>query len=71
MPYKGRGTPPKYGEGVCPLTRSYNGHEIPATSPDREVSRDENGRIVNLLFLVPAERRHFRHVKPNIDKLET
>ena len=46
MPYKGKGARPKYGEWVRPLARSYNSHEIPATSPDQEVSWEEDGRTI-------------------------
>jgi hypothetical protein len=45
-PYKGRGRRPTYGEWVRPLARSYDGNEIPATSPDWEKSWEEDGRTI-------------------------
>jgi hypothetical protein len=41
--YTGRGRPPERGEIVRPLARSYNGHLIPATPPDRSESWEEDG----------------------------
>jgi hypothetical protein len=42
--YKEVGRRPTYGEWVRPLPRQYNGHEIPATAADREVTWEEGGR---------------------------
>ena len=43
MPRKPKGRPPSYGEWVRPLARSYKGHTIPATPPDRVVTWEEDG----------------------------
>jgi hypothetical protein len=45
-PYQNRGRPPIYGEWVRPLSRSYDGNPIPATSPDWEHSWQEDGRTI-------------------------
>ena len=42
-PRKPKGRPPIYGEWVRPLARSYDGHEIAATPPDRVVNWQEDG----------------------------
>ena len=44
--YTGRGRPPKRGEIVRPLARSYKGHLIPATPPDRSESWEEDGLTI-------------------------
>jgi hypothetical protein len=46
-PYSGKGRPPTYGEWVRPLARTYDGNEIPATSPDRVISWQEDGRTIH------------------------
>jgi hypothetical protein len=43
MPYAGTGRPPIYGEWVRPLARTYDGHEIAASRPDRVVTWREDG----------------------------
>jgi hypothetical protein len=45
-PAKSRGRPPLYGERIRPLARTYRGREIPATSPDRTVTWQEEGRTL-------------------------
>jgi len=45
-PYKNIGRKPTYGEWVRPLPRQYNGNEIAATKPDRQVSWEEDGRTI-------------------------
>ena len=37
--YSGRGRPPTRGAVVRPLPRTYQGREVPATPPDREIGR--------------------------------
>jgi len=41
---KPKGRPPTYGEWVRPLARTYAGHAIAATAPDRVTIWEENGR---------------------------
>jgi hypothetical protein len=41
--YTGRGRPPERGQIVRPLARSYNGHLIAATPPDRSATWEEDG----------------------------
>ena len=40
------GRPPTYGEWVRPLARSYDGHSIPATAPERVMTWQEDGRTI-------------------------
>jgi len=44
VPYVGHGRPPKYGNIVRPLERTYKDRTIAATPPDQEVSWVEEGR---------------------------
>ena len=46
MEYKGTGCPPIYGEWVRPLARTYDGHEIAATAPDKVVTWQAGGRKI-------------------------
>jgi hypothetical protein len=42
-PYGGRGRPAARGEVVRPLPRTYSGHVLPATPPDRSATWEEEG----------------------------
>ncbi len=45
-PRKEKGRPPTYGLWVRPLARTYDGHEITATTPDQVVTWKEDGREI-------------------------
>ena len=45
-PYGGRGRPPTRGEVVRPLPRTYRGHPIPATPPDRRETWAEGDALL-------------------------
>jgi hypothetical protein len=56
-PYKGAGRPPKRGEVVRPLARSYKGKETPATAPDATARWKVGKRTIQALIfkdLVPS-----------------
>jgi len=45
--YGGKGRPAQLGEIVRPLPRSYKGHRIPATPPDRSETWEEDGVTIH------------------------
>ena len=49
-PYPGRGRPPTRGELVRPLPRTYRGHQLPATPPDRSEHWRADGRRLRASF---------------------
>jgi hypothetical protein len=44
--YGGRGRPPRRGALVRPLARTYKGHTLPATAPDRSETWEEDGVVL-------------------------
>ena len=44
--YSGKGRPPSGGRSFAPLARSYKGKTLPATSPDRSETWEEEGRTI-------------------------
>jgi hypothetical protein len=47
-PYKGRGRPPKYGETVRPVARTWRDHCIEATAADHQSHFTEEGRTIQV-----------------------
>lgn len=47
-PYKGRGRPPKYGETVRPVARTWRDHCIEATAADQQSHFIEDGRTIQV-----------------------
>jgi hypothetical protein len=46
--YKGRGRPPKYGEKVRPLARTWRKRRIEATAADQQSHFEQEGRIIQV-----------------------
>lgn len=64
--YKGNGRRPEYGEIVRPLPRTYDGHHIEATPPDRVQSWREDGVQIRAQFWDDLVRRDVK-VDPDND----
>jgi DDE superfamily endonuclease len=48
LPYKGRGRPPKYGETVRPVARTWRARRIEATAADQQSRFEQEGRTIQV-----------------------